>query len=114
MNKVFQFTDEHKQYMKKLIISTLILCSPFLHVQAKTPQEKCTQVSSLSKTIMSGRQEGVPASTYMEMAGKNELAKTLVEEAFKVQRFTSDEDKEIAVSEFENRMFLHCHRALKK
>ena len=76
--------------------------------------QTCKTYSSLAKTIMSARQNGIPMADMMEkVAAMDEdpvknLASLMVTTAYDTNRFSSEEYKQKAVSDFENTFFSSC------
>ena len=74
----------------------------------------CTSISTLSTTIMTGRQEGVPLMDSFKLANKPEFADIkdpltkIIQLAYKEPRFSTDKMKKETITEFANKITLQC------
>jgi hypothetical protein len=96
-----------KTFILVLFFSTMVSAS-----------EHCKLVEENASAIMSLRQNGVPASTLMEMADKQDpeaipLIKELIRTAFDFPIFVARTNKDRATQEFANVWFLQCSKGEK-
>lgn len=76
---------------------------------------ECTSLSEMAKGIMEARQGEVSMAKMMAIkTGEkytDDLSATLVEDAYSKSAYSSPENKQSAVSEFENKWFAACLRS---
>lgn len=97
------------------IAAALLTVSP---VTAAAPRpDICPTVETLARTIMEGRQVGVPMTKMMEVAdnqGDNpmgRLIRALIVAAFEKPRYMTAEIQQREVDDFANEAALECYRA---
>jgi len=79
----------------------------------------CTEISTLSTTIMTDRQSGKSLAEMLSLAhkpefnGMQELLMLIVQSAYKAPRFSTDKVKKETITEFANTMMLQCLTELK-
>lgn len=87
------------------------LCLPAAAQQSL--QERCQAYGKLAAEIMRGRQNDTVMSSAMapvqEDTAADQLVRALIIEAYKRQKFLSDENKETAVVDFRNETELACY-----
>lgn len=73
--------------------------------------ELCQQMSSLAETMMRARQEGVLMSTLIEKSGEGEVgeyARAVITEAYRRNRYRTEEAQQRAITDFANEVYLAC------
>lgn len=75
---------------------------------------KCTEMSSLAETIMSGRQSGVSMAQMMETVGDIEIGQRMIIAAYDVPRYRTEKHIQNAIKDFRDELYLECAKALKK
>ena len=89
---------------------------------SKDAAEKAEIISDIAKTIMSARQAGVPMSKLMklnhnEKASYAEISDILDEitiDAYEVPRFSTEEYKQKAITDFQNKWYLRVVKILRR
>lgn len=106
--------------MKKLLlILTVVLSTTFLSNQANAADmDVCKEIEVKAKAIMKSRQQGVSLKQmvlfFMEHEGAtipSDNIMLLIETAYGVQMFRSNEYKDKATKEFADATFLQCLRS---
>lgn len=105
--------------MRKLLSAAFLLAISFTTQSATDSSEKyCKNLYQLAENIMLFRQEGVSVIKQMELiesAKPSEdfkgLMEMMVEEAYKKPKFSSEEYKTEAITEFANDIYIQCKRA---
>ncbi len=79
--------------------------------EKKEPSE-CERIDAIAESVMKARQRGVPmAKMYKTVEGDdytNKLFKLLIDEAYKVNRYGTEEYQEKAVTDFRDIYFRAC------
>ena len=107
--------------MKRIL---LIIAFSFMSVASKAePTELCKDISEIAEVMMWARQEGYSSAEMMELTehleGENadlfsKLMKSMVINAFGIQRHFSDEYKEQEIEEFKSQYFIKCYESASK
>lgn len=105
--------------MKPLIALALSLLVLTSHASAEpTTQETCKSIADLAGTIMKARQNGRDMSELMELVGKyfedaeeRKPYDRMVVLAYDSPRYSTEEYKNKAVSDFKNSVYLGCFKA---
>ena len=92
--------------MKKLILAALFL--PTLAIAEDTDFEICQSYSIYAETIMDGRQNGTDMAVLYELVKDDKVMSTIVMSAYDTSRFTTQDYKTKAISDFKNKWFLAC------
>ena len=106
--------------MRKLLIIAAAVFSISNNAAAEepagesTPLSICTASSSLARTIMKVRQNGMDLSTALEAVSDNEFAKAIVIDAYKKPRYSSEKYQKRAITEFGNENMIACLEAMEK
>lgn len=82
-------------------------------------EEYCKAVLSMSKTIMDGRQAGIPIDRSLELANKitkdneffNKITKQLVIDAYDQPRFSTNRYKKEQLDDFAAKHYISCMKA---
>jgi len=77
----------------------------------------CLILGQLAKGVMTGRQSGVPISRMLAMLDGGDsdidnLAKTMMIEAYEEPRWKGSEYQSRAITEFENSVMVKCYKTL--
>lgn len=97
--------------MKKFIVAALfVIAAPA--TMADESREYCTSIGTLAEMVMKYRQAGVTA---MEMHSAlnnaaSPLTETMIEEAYKIPRFSTESYQAEVASEFVSTWFMACLR----
>ena len=114
--------------MKNPVLASLALILGFLLVpvsqaapqaqNASTPQlsdtQVCSMFSGLAKQMMTARQNGASMEEMMEVATNsgndavNQITKAMVIEAYEIPRFSLPENKQNAINDFADHIYLTC------
>ena len=78
------------------------------------PQKFCKTFSQTAESLMSARQNGVPMSKAMEIAGDNPLMKAMVSDAYDRPAFSMEENKLKTIREFGDTAYSICWKSLGK
>lgn len=95
--------------MKPLIAFALIALS----FSATANNEYCESLHGLAAKIMSVRQDEASMPELMKIVGDNAVASEIVREAYKQQRYSSEEYQKKAVDQFANEVYMICLEAKK-
>lgn len=95
--------------MKQLIALALIALS----FSAAANNEYCESLHGLAAKIMSVRQNEASMPELMKIVGDNAVAAEIVREAYKQQRYSSDEYQKKATDQFANEVYMTCLEATK-
>jgi len=84
---------------------------------AETKDETCKAVDEFALSVMTNRQNGVPMSSMYSVVAKIEapepvknLMKIIIDEAYKLPRFETEEYQNKAITDIRNTMFLSCQQ----
>jgi len=97
--------------MKKIVI---VMVAAMLLVSVSTVrgdddwQETCKNLATLAENIMKHRQDGTSMPVVMELVGDLEIAQTLVMDAYRSPRFSTERMKKEAINDFRDRAYLMC------
>lgn len=103
--------------MRKVLLGTVLvaLCISVANANsAEDNQSICNFVGDFSKSVMSARQNGVPAQKIMSSLAEDDGAvyadtlKRIVVAAYRVPLFHTERRKEEAITEFQNVWYLSC------
>lgn len=104
--------------MKKvlMIMLALVFVVGNTDAQASTElndQDGCELLGSLSKAIMSARQRNMPMQDLMrDFFGDNSqfdnVARGIVIDAYETPLFNTEQNKKVAITEFQNKWYLEC------
>jgi hypothetical protein len=110
--------------MKRFIASSIIIGMLFIPLVAKsepTDFEVCSGFAELAEQAMSCRQENIDLQLVLGVikkvnAGEAEakLAKIIILEAYDSPRFHLEENRQDAIMEYKNKIFLQCMKARSK
>jgi hypothetical protein len=82
--------------------------------QSPSPHQLCKDISILAKKIMEVRQLGAPMAEMMETtkAGDpfDDINKVLVQEAFEVPHYQTEQSQTRAIGDFENEAYRRCYK----
>ena len=92
--------------MKKLILAALFL--PTLAIAEDTDFEICQSYSTYAEKVMESRQLGVDMAALYELVKDDKVMPTIVMSAYDTSRFTTQDYKTKAISDFKNKWFLAC------
>jgi len=99
--------------MKKLLLAVVVLGLTGQAVASK--EEFCAGVSGLAEEIMGVRQNGVPISKLVEAISKldqepqlKEYTKKIIVTAYDEPRWSTEQHKQQAVTEFGNMTYITC------
>jgi len=99
----------------KFVIGIIAMFSMSSYVMANSEREKfCSELSRSSNLVMEARQLNVPLLDALNIIPKHapdslkKLLTTINIEAYKSPLFSTDENKEIAITEFGNKIYLEC------
>ena len=98
----------------KILTAIMVLAFFAIPSGAQAFQPTCEQLSSLAGVVMTGRQDGVAMSDYMAESKDFPASQAIVVAAYKVPRYSTDEYKKSAVSDFENEWYLACYKSQNK
>jgi hypothetical protein len=113
--------------MKILIVAMAILAA--LSTTASAELTECKMTSRFAGQVMSGRQSGVQMATVMDIAkeeaeaGNNsqmlqsqelQAVQLIIVDAYESPRFSTENYKARAISEFKNKWYLRCFKAQNK
>lgn len=90
--------------MKHLII---VAAAAFTMTTANA--QYCTIIGNLSESIMKARQNGVSMSDIMNMPSATSLGKAMTIDAFKEPRYSTEEFKQRAITDFRANWELACY-----
>jgi len=96
--------------MKKLILAVLLVLP--LTAGANESIRLCVQYSDLARVIMELRQDSYDAATLYEESPNKQLVYPIIDSAYKVPLYATDDSKLKAVVEFKSEAFLQCMRAV--
>ena len=96
--------------MKKLaILLVVLILSAGISVRGEEDwRGYCQQMATLAENIMAHRQKGTSMSEMMELVGELEIGQTLVIDAYRSPRFSTERMKKEAISDFRDRAYLMC------
>lgn len=105
--------------MRKLLLAAFLLAISFTTQSATDGSGKyCKNLYQLAENIMSFRQDGVSVVKQMELIESTKpskdfkgLMEMIVEEAYKKPKFSSEEYKTEAITEFANDIYIQCKQA---
>lgn len=103
--------------MKRFAMMALVavMAQPAVAQDTKlTWQERCNVMAGLAGSIMGARQAGVPMSKSMETAEDDKLTQMIVLEAYDSPRYNGMELKQREISEFRDKWYMYCAKALRK
>ncbi len=101
--------------MKHIILTLVFAFIPITSVFAEDKDlVSCEQFEQMARTIMDGRLSGVSMSAMMAVPGGSELSKLLIIEAYEKPKYSSEERKKEAISEFGNQIYLQCIKSRSK
>ena len=92
--------------MKKLILAALFL--PTLALAEKPTFEVCQSYSTYAETVMESRQLGVDMASAYEMVKDEKILSTILMSAYDSPRYSTQDFKDNAISDFKNKWFLYC------
>lgn len=92
--------------MKKLILAALFL--PALALAEKPTFEVCQSYSTYAETVMESRQLGVDMASAYEMVKDEKILSTILMSAYDSPRYSTQDFKDNAISDFKNKWFLAC------
>lgn len=103
---------------KAVILGTILVTVVAVsEARASLDSSSCTLIGSLSKTIMTNRQNGVMMDTVMSVLRDNDpvtaYIRKIVIEAYKENLYTSDLVRERVITEFANKNMQICYEELK-
>lgn len=73
--------------------------------------EICGNFGIAAKQTMIGRQEGVPISTPMGLAGENDLLRAMIRDAYNEPRYSGKNAKLRAIEDFQSDIEAACYSA---
>ena len=82
--------------------------------KSDSPQAFCKSLSIAAEATMKARQNGIPMSEAMELAGDNELIKAMVADAYNQNSYTSEKVKEQVIRDFTDRVYSTCWKRVNK
>ncbi|MGE8515776.1 MAG: hypothetical protein ACN6OM_04120 [Alcaligenes nematophilus] len=103
--------------MKKVLLALALVVFGVSAVKANSvdgSRDICDFVGDFSKSVMLARQSGVPAQELMAPLKKDDGAKyvdtlkRIVVSAYNVPLFRTEDEKEEAITEFQNTWYLSC------
>ena len=109
--------------MKKLTVLLFSILISFNSYTEETTEtdliETCSKYAKMAEGIMKDRQDGVPASTQIEMPHEiggsfSELVKLWIIQAYKIPNFSDERNKTNAIEDFANQHFLTCYSIYSK
>ena len=92
--------------MLKVITFALTLVATPLTAET---EDNCVSIGELAHAIMGARQSGVDLGRAMRLAGGNELVEAIVLMAYNEPRFSSDQYRQRAATDFANTWMLACY-----
>lgn len=97
--------------LQKTLLVLLLIFPAVLSANEKG--EMCSAASELAETIMRNRQDGVSMAKMMsvEMGELKEAAEILIISAYEKPRFSTEKNKNDAVADFRDSVYLECIKA---
>lgn len=95
--------------MKKLITITL---AALLSAPAMANDNPCPDIYELAKSIMTGRQNGVPLIKMIEVGKGNSVINAMVLDAYESPMFHGDLAKGRQINEFANKNAVMCYKIM--
>lgn len=96
--------------MKKLIIALAVMAATTT-AQAETI---CEAYSGLAETIMNGRQAGTSMATMITIVSDDDYATHMVRTAYEQPRWHTGENRQRAIEEFRDAVYLECYKEVEK
>jgi hypothetical protein len=99
---------------KNLIPGIILLACASFTVSANKESNLCSEYSALAREIMKSRQNNVPIEKVYEILKDNKLSIELLKKAHKEPLWATDSNKQKAINEFSNDVFMLCLESLDK
>tara|TARA_Y100000768_G_C23933923_1_gene661608 strand:+ start:464 stop:784 length:321 start_codon:yes stop_codon:yes gene_type:complete len=104
--------------MKIKLILILVAFSSHTFSISEEAMNLCSSFRDMAETIMTNRQNNLSMSGMMEIAMEQDdsvkdIAMTIIVEAFEQPAYSSESNKQNAVAEFSNNVYLECYKAFK-
>lgn len=94
--------------MKKFIAITAALLISGATLEAHAQYSECQSAERLATVIMEARQNGVPMSGLMEIAGDNGLVQEMVLEAYRTPSYTTHSVQQRVIRDFADKYYRIC------
>lgn len=89
----------------KIILSSVLM---LVSGTAVANQTSCEDLAYLAKASMSARQNGVPLTDAIQVVKDDPGAKIIVATAYDEPRFSTEEYIQVAITEYENKVYGLC------
>ncbi|MCM1934631.1 hypothetical protein E3H47_04835 [Acinetobacter radioresistens] len=108
--------------MRKILLIALIFVGPSLVYAAEGKSEdECINIYNVAKNFMHLRQIGVPVVDQMKLIDDSKITKhtkefmrIIVEKAYEKPKFSSEEYKAEATTEFANEWYIACRKVIRE
>ena len=100
--------------MKKLILAAALTLS-FTAFAEESELDLCDELNNLARSVMNARQSGMEMRQLIQIVKENdagELAIEIIIRAYEKPRFSVEKNKQNAIKDFQNEIYLQCIRSM--